>query len=65
MDEQALPDFRGRVVGVRISGLPAQDGLYLVDPYFQEQGGRLFLVGTTPGTYSFAHKNGGGGMGSH
>lgn len=43
---EGLPDFRGRVVCVLLANKPSKEGKYIVDPYFEKQGGRIFLMGT-------------------
>ena len=47
----SLPDFAGKVVMVYPTHKPDADGEVLCDPRFEQQGGRLFLLGTpAPGT---------------
>jgi hypothetical protein len=41
-----LPQFSGKVLSVLCAG--EDTGQLIYDPAFQEQGGRLFIVGTVP-----------------
>lgn len=48
--DETLPDFSGKVVllDVSISSLYGGSGLLLESAIFQNQGGRLFIVGKVP-----------------
>lgn len=52
MKEDNLPDFTDKVLSVYINGPSESKGIAY--PRFQEQGGRLFLVGVVPETSSLA-----------
>lgn len=43
-----LPDFEGRVLFIYLNAKKALLGHYIVSPHFERQGGRIYLVGTTP-----------------
>jgi hypothetical protein len=45
--EPKLPDFGGKLV-MAIFNRPGEDHTVIQNPRFEEQGGRLFLVGTIP-----------------
>ena len=46
--EDHLPSFEGRVLFIYLNAKKALLGHYIVSPHFEMQGGRLYLVGTTP-----------------
>ncbi|NBC11695.1 MAG: hypothetical protein GVY24_08215 [Planctomycetes bacterium] len=55
-DENTLPDFRGRTVCVFFMNRPANEGRYLIDPYFKLLAGRLYLIGNLPSPGNLAHR---------
>ncbi|MBB6430827.1 hypothetical protein [Algisphaera agarilytica] len=42
---ESTPDFKGRVVCVTLADKAISEGTYILDPYFEIQAGRVFLVG--------------------
>jgi len=48
--EEILPDFSGKVVVLYMTNDtdPQQSGSTMIDPEFEEQGGKLFLRGSIP-----------------
>jgi hypothetical protein len=48
MAEKTLPDLRGKVIAIALAGTPDGHGTIIVDPHFEEEGGKLFIVGEIP-----------------
>ena len=46
MNKDALPDFSGKCLSMRVVDSEGSHDLF--DPHFEYQGGRLFLIGTIP-----------------
>jgi len=46
MNKDSLPNFSGKCIALRVAG--SKYGHDLFDPYFEYQGGKLFIIGTVP-----------------
>lgn len=46
MDKEAIPDFSGKCISMRLIDEPHSHDLN--NPHFEYQGGRLFIIGTIP-----------------